>query len=207
MDIASIFDYNQKIIKTEDMIISFNGDHGSGKSTIARMVAKQLGYPRYYMGQIFRDIAKEKGNTLEELHEGIVDDVAIDKLVDDYLVNLSKKESDFVVESRTAWYFIPKSIKFYFRVDSKESAKRVFLELQKENQRNEGKSLDSIEKVERSLDNRKKMDDERYFKFYGINIRDDKNYDLVIDTTSLTVQEVFEKVMKFIRFKLHEKSS
>lgn len=180
------------------MIISFNGDHGSGKSTIAKMVAEELNYPRYYMGQIFRDIAKEKGITLDKLHEGITDDVAIDKLVDDYLVDLSRKENDFVVESRTAWHFIPKSIKFYFRVDSKESAKRVFLELQKENQRNEGTELNSIEKVEKSLDNRKKMDDKRYLKFYGINIRDDKNYDLVIDTTKLTIQEVFEKVMKFI---------
>lgn len=184
------------------MIISFNGDHGSGKSTIAKMVAEKLNYPRYYMGQIFRDIAKEKGITLEELHEGIADDVAIDKLVDEYLVDLSKKENNFVVESRTAWHFIPDSIKFYFRVDSKESAKRVFLELQKENQRNEGTELDSIEKVEKSLDNRKKMDDERYLKFYGINIRDDKNYDLVIDTTKLTIQEVFEKVMKFIKSKI-----
>ena len=189
------------------MIISFNGDHGSGKSTIAQMVAKELGYPRYYMGQIFRDIAKEKGITLEELHKGIVDDAAVDKLVDDYLIKLSKKENDFVVESRTAWYFIPESVKFYFRVDSKESAKRVFLELQKENQRNEGVELNSIEKVEESLDKRKKMDDERYMKFYGINIRDDKNYDLVVNTTGLTIQEVFERAMDFIKVKINEKSN
>ncbi|MFA5776927.1 MAG: cytidylate kinase family protein [Parcubacteria group bacterium] len=189
------------------MIVSFNGDHGSGKSTIAQMVAKKLDYPRYYMGQIFRDIAKEKNITLEELHAGITDDVTIDKLVDDYLVDLSNKEKDFIVESRTAWYFIPKSIKVYFRVDSKKSAERVFLELQKENNRNEGAELDSIKKVEESLNKRKKMDDERYLKFYGINIRDDRNYDLVIDTTNLTIQEVFKKVMDFIKLKMDDDES
>ena len=180
------------------MIISFNGDHGSGKSTIAKMVAEKLRYPRYYMGQIFRDIAKEKGMTLEELHKKIVDDYSVDRMVDNYLVDLSKEKENFVLESRTAWKLIPDSIKIYLKVDSKEAAKRIFLELEKENQRNEGKELNSVEKIEVSINNRKKLDDERYMKIYGINIREEKNYDLFLDTTNLTIKEVFQKVIKFI---------
>jgi cytidylate kinase len=183
------------------MIISFNGDHGSGKSTIANRVAEKLGYQRYSTGQMFRDIAKEKGITLEELHGKIVNDYSVDKLVDSRTLDLSKKEGNFVIDSRMAWKIIPDSIKIYLKVGDNEAAKRIYLELKKENQRNEGKNLDSIEKVKESINRRKEMDDERYANLYGANIREEKNYDLVLDTTKLTIEEVFQKVMKFINSK------
>jgi len=183
------------------MIITFNGDHGSGKSTIAQRVADKMGYQRYSTGQMFRDIAKRKGITLEELHQQMITDYSVDKLVDSYIIDLSKKENDFVIDSRMAWKFIPNSIKIYLKVDDGEAAKRIYFELEKENQRNEGKNLDSAEKVRESINKRKNMDDERYFNLYGINIREEKNYDLVIDTTNLNTEEVFLKTMSFIESK------
>lgn len=183
------------------MIITFNGDHGSGKSTIAQRVADKMGYKRYSTGQMFRDIAKKKGITLEDLHQQMITDYSVDKLVDSYIIDLSKKENSFVMDSRMAWKFIPNSIKIYLKVDNDEAAKRIYLELEKENQRNEGKNLDSAEKVRESINKRKEMDDERYFNLYGVNIREEKNYDLVIDTTKLTTEEVSSAVMNFIEQK------
>ena len=181
------------------MIISLNGDHGAGKSTMAKELEKELGFKRYYMGKIFRDLAKERGLTLEDLHVYIMDNPDVDRMVDDYLIDLAKKEDDFIVESRTAWHFIPKSLKIYLKIDDGEAAKRIFSELQKHNERNEGKDLDTIEKVRDSIIKRKEMDDERYMKFYGISIRNDKDYDLVLDTTHLSIEESFQKVMEFIK--------
>jgi cytidylate kinase len=48
------------------MIISIGGTHGSGKSTIAKMLAKKLNWPHYYMGGLRRETAKKKGLTLAE---------------------------------------------------------------------------------------------------------------------------------------------
>lgn len=181
------------------MIISFNGDEGSGKSTIAKLVSVELDYPRYYMGQIFRDMAAKRNMTLVEYLKLGETDSSVDKEVDDYLIDLSKKESDFVIESRTAWHFIPQSIKIYLCVDENEGAKRIFKELQKENQRNEITGTFSLEDILKKIQERRLTDDTRYMKYYGINIRDEKNYDFALDTTNLSKEEVFEKVMGFIK--------
>jgi CMP/dCMP kinase len=187
------------------MIISFNGDHGSGKSTIAEKVAIKLGFRRYYMGQIFRDMAKEKEMTLEEFHKLCDEDMAADKKIDDFVVKLAEENDNFVIESRTAWHFIPDSLKIYLKVDDEEAAKRVFKESNDENRKNESKNISSEADVLKNLRKRKMMDTERYSKYYGINIREEKNYNLVLDTTGLTIQQVFEKVMEFIKLTNNEK--
>lgn len=180
------------------MIISFNGDEGSGKSTIAKKIAENLGFPHYYMGQIFRDIAAQKGLTLVEYLKLGKDDPAVDKEVDDYLVNLSKNKKDLVVESRTAWHLIPKSLKIYLKVSEAEGARRVFEQLKQKNSRNETNESLSLEEIVKRIQERREMDDKRYSKHYGIDIRNEKNYDFLFDTTDLGVDEVFEKVLDFI---------
>lgn len=184
------------------MIITFNGDHGSGKSTIAKRIAKKISYPHFYMGQVFRDMAREKGLSLEEFHKLCDESPEIDKLVDDHMVEIAKKNNDCVIESRTAWHFIPNSIKIYLKVSDQEGAKRIFLELKEENARNEGHNLDSEEKVLQSNIIRKAKDDKRYWDYYGINVREEKNYDLVLDTTNLNPDQVFEKVYAFLKKRL-----
>ena len=184
------------------MIISFCGDNGSGKSTTAIKVAKSLGYKHYHMGQIFRDMAKEKNITLEELNELRKTDPNFDKSVDDFVKKLGKESDNFVIESRTAWYFLPNSLKIYLKVEEKEAAKRIFLELQSENKRNEGQDLDSEEKVLKSIIARGKNDNKIYMDLYGIDIRDEKHFDFILNTTHLSIEEVFEKVMEFINSKM-----
>lgn len=190
--------------KLENLVISFNGQEGSGKSTISMMVANKLGLPHYYMGQIFRDMAKEKNMTLPEFRKICDADPSFDKKVDDYLVQLSQEKKAFVIESRTAWHFIPQSLKIYLKVDSKIAAERIFQGLAEKNNRgNEDTNLDTVENIQKSILQRRKEDSERYFSLYGIHQDDEKNYDFIIDTTNLNIEEVFQKIMQLLDEKLN----
>lgn len=192
--------------KTDSLIVSFNGQEGSGKSTIAKLVAEKLNCPRFYMGQMFRDMAAERGMSLPELRKLCDLDPDFDRKVDDFLIKLSTEHAHFIIESRTAWHFIPESIKIFLKVDSLAAAERIFKALKTENNReNEDKNLDSIENIETSILKRRKEDSERYFTFYGIHQDDEKNYDLVVDTTNRSIEEVFTLVMEFITAKNDEK--
>ena len=49
------------------MIITISGTPGSGKSTVAKMIATKLGFKHYSTGDFMRQMAKERGISLEEL--------------------------------------------------------------------------------------------------------------------------------------------
>ena len=48
------------------MLITISGLPGSGKTTVARLVARELGLEHVYAGDIFRRQAEEHGLTLAE---------------------------------------------------------------------------------------------------------------------------------------------
>jgi CMP/dCMP kinase len=176
------------------MIISINGPAGSGKSTVAKKLADILGWPFYNMGGIRRQKAKERGMTLMEYNKLGETDPSTDFEVDEYLQTLAQNEDNFIIDSRTAWHFIPNSVKIYIDVDEREAANRVFKELQENQARNEDSGLKSVEDVLASQQERKKCDIARYEKYYGIDMYDMANYDFVIDSTNLTREQVFNNV-------------
>jgi CMP/dCMP kinase len=184
------------------MIISISGAEGAGKSTIAKMLAAKLGWPRYYIGGISREKAKEHGMTLEEYNKWGETDPARDKEVDDYQKELGQTQDNFVIEGRTSWYFIPNSFKIFLDVSWEEGARRIFAELAKGNQRNEADNLKSEADVIESLKKRRASDNVRYQKYYGIDAYDKTHYDYVLDATNLDIDQVFAKVSEAVEGRL-----
>lgn len=188
------------------MIITINGDEGSGKTTIAKRLAEKLNFSRYTTGEIFRKMSKKRGLSLIEYLKIAETDPQIDKEVDDCVIKMSKEQDNFIIDSRVAWHFIPKSLKIYLETDEKEGATRIYKEIMEKNDRNETKKTPaSIDYVIGKIRERKKVDDKRYMKYYGITIRNKSNYDFVLDTTNLNPDQVFEKTLEFIKSKMDVK--
>jgi CMP/dCMP kinase len=185
------------------MIISFNGLPGSGKSTIAKRLAKKIGWPRYYMGGIRREKAKERGITLAEYNRLGETEPFTDLEVDEYQRELAKNEDNFIIEGRTSWYFIPNSLKIYLDVDEKIGADRVLKQIKKSDHRNEDKNLSTLEDVISSHRKREASDYARYKKYYDITIDNKNNYDFILDTSNLTEEECFSIIYKYIKSKLN----
>ncbi len=183
------------------MIISFSGAPGAGKTTVAKKLAKKLDFPRYYIGGLRRQKAKEKGMTLEEYNKLGEVDPSTDLEVDKYQEELGKKEDDFIIEGRTSWYFIPHSLKIYLDVDPDVGAIRIKNDLKENNDRNEG-GVKSLEEVKKGIKERMRSDRKRYEKYFGIDVYNRENYDIVIDTTRISPEEVFEKVYQKVKDEL-----
>ena len=187
------------------MIVSISGSQGSGKSTIAKLIAERLGWPRYYMGALRREAAQKKGMTLAEYNKLGEVDSSTDLEVDNYQKELGEKKDNFIIEGRTSWYFIPHSLKLYIDVKPEIGAERIFKHLKsEENNRNEGKGLESIEDVLVSINERMRSDKRRYRKYFNIDVHELNNYDFYIDTSNLTIEEVFDECFSFILEKLED---
>ena len=176
------------------MIISISGLPGSGKSTVGKMLSEKLGFERIYMVWILRKIADNKGITILELMKQADSDSSIDEEVDKMVADYGRKKDNFIMESRTAFHFIPDSLKVFVKVNLDEGAKRIFKDLDKE-ERSEEDKANSVGNLRKMLEQRAEIDKERYQKYYGIDYTDPTNYDLVIDSTNLTPEEVVDKIM------------
>jgi len=186
------------------MIITISGTAGSGKSTAAKMVAAHLNAEYVSVGNMRREIARKRGMSLLELNEYAKThpetDVEVDKEVSSMVREFSNGGKHVVVEGRMQFYFLPESLKIFIKVSPEEGARRIWNDLQNKatrEARNEG-SISSQEQMEKEIVTRDKQDSLRYLKYYGVDHRDEKQYDLVIDSTSLTPDEVVEEILDFI---------
>ncbi|HQB50812.1 MAG TPA: cytidylate kinase family protein [bacterium] len=184
------------------MIISFSGWPGAGKSAVAKRIAAELNWPYYSMGQLRRQAAKRRGLTLEEYNQLALTDISTDLEVDEYQTKLGQTEDNFVVDGRTSWHFIPHSYKIFLTVNPLVGAARIFQELQRSSERNEGDGLDSVAAVVKNNLERVENDRQRYQKYFGIDAYDLVNYDEVIDTTVIDLEQVIEKIRQLVQQRL-----
>jgi CMP/dCMP kinase len=169
-----------------NIIITITGDLGSGKSTVCDIIEAKYGFKRYSTGRLQRAIAEKYGMDTLELNKYAETHPEIDQEIDDGLRALSHAREDMIIDSRLAWHFVPDSYKVFLAVDIREAAKRVMAD-QGRGAVEHYKDLDDA--VER-LRARKESENSRYKQLYDVDCSDLGNYDLVIDSTLLSPDEI-----------------
>lgn len=183
------------------MIITISGDPGSGKSTVAMIITDKFAGERIYAGRIFREMAQQQGMSLEEFLQYTEAHPEIHRQVDQQIRDEARKiDQDgrmAVVEGRVQFHFMPESFKIFLAVSLDEAARRILQDLgdpQARRSRNEN-SVSSVEEMKEKIKKRIITDQERYSRLYQINILDQSKFDLVIDTTSLTPEQVVQVIL------------
>lgn len=166
--------------------ITITGDLGSGKSSVAKALCKMLDFKYFSTGGIQRQIGKEHGMNTLELNYFSEKNLDIDKYIDDFVIRLNDEEDSFAIDSRMAWHFIRNSFKIYLTVNPIVAAKRVIAD----NQRDSEPIVEDIYEKSLNLLERRSAEDKRFKSIYGVDCGNLNNYDLVIDTTHSSVQEI-----------------
>ena len=173
-------------------IITISGALGSGKSTIMKMLATRLGYETYSTGNAQREIAKRYGVTTLELNHIADTNPDIDKEIDGVFTTLANTGKKYVIDSRLAFKFIPASFKVKLNVDVIEAAKRVL----NDTGRTSEVKCDTPEQMAEILRQRRASEVARFITTYGVNIDDESHFDLVIDTTHKTPDEICNIILQ-----------
>jgi len=183
------------------MIITIAGDIGAGKSTVASILSRELGFNNYSCGRFQRKIAEDRGVPILELAEIAKTDPTVDEDTDNWQVEIGKKEDNFVMEGRISFHFIPNSYKVYLAVSPEEGGKRVYKSKRPDEQANTT--------LKATIDNnriRREAELYRYKTTYNLDPTDEKNYDLVIDTTKLPAVEVARRIIEGMKKRAHRLS-
>jgi len=169
---------------TSPLIITISGDLGGGKSVLANALVDYWGAEAYSTGKIQRAMADERGITTLDLNKLAETDKSIDDEIDGNFRKLAKTDKNLVIDSRMAWHFIPDSFKIKLEVNPVLAAKRII----SANRNNE--NYGDFDATLRGLKDRKTSERDRFQKYYNVDIEDQDNYDLVIETTDVTPEAI-----------------
>ncbi|MFX1418308.1 MAG: (d)CMP kinase [Promethearchaeota archaeon] len=171
------------------MIITISGLHGTGKSTIGKLMAEKLGIEYYSTGQAFRDLAQKMNMTLAEFTEYVEKNPEIDKKLDNKIIEIAQKGS-VIIDSQLSGYILKTYSDFNILLTCSLET-RVKRMVQRDSSNYEEKVKET--KI------REKSELERFKQLYNIDLSNKQElnqiYDLIIDTENLTVEEILKKIL------------
>lgn len=169
--------------------ITLSGELGSGKSTVANYLISKMPFKIVSAGLLFRQLAAKHGMSAKEFNEFIESDPKYDHYVDDTMAELGRKDENIIFDSRMAWHFVPQSFKIYLYVDVDTATERIFNDKGRVSE-----SYSDKETARQEIIDRRKSELLRYQNFYHCNLDDYSNYDLIVDTSHATRDEVNELI-------------
>jgi len=182
------------------MIITISGLHGTGKSTIGKLISQELNLNYYSTGQAFRDLAREYQMTLREFTHYAETHSDIDKNLDKKIVEIANK-GDVVIDSQLSGHILKDLADFKIHLTCPiETRVRRMSE-------RDGTTFDSKYK-ETTL--REESEFQRFKRLYDIDLKDSKTlegiHDLIINTEKMSVNEVVKLILSKIELHKSQKS-
>jgi cytidylate kinase len=171
------------------LVVTISGPHGTGKSTYAKMIAKQFKLRYVSAGQLFRELAKEKGVGLEELSRQAAKSPEIDRMIDERSA-VEAAKGDAVIEGQLAAWMVKDlpQVRIYVKASDEARIGRIA-------------SRDHVDykTARRQTLQREQIQRDRYKRYYGTDIDDLSPYNIIIDTTNRSVEATSAELMSKIR--------
>lgn len=166
------------------MIITITGLPGSGKTSVAKELARHLHIKHYSMGDLFRKIAKKrKISVLDLTKQGKPTDE-----MDSIQKYIAKTHKNAIIDSRLGAYLIKNAhVKIYIYADLKTRVNRIA----------KREKINYKEALHETL-SREREELKHYKKEYNIDYRDKKLYNIIMNTEELTIEQTTKKLINKI---------
>ncbi len=161
------------------MKITVGGPPGSGKTTVATILAERIGYDYVSAGGVFRQLAEEHGMSLKEFGELAENNPRYDAMIDQRQMELAAMKRNVIVDGRISAHIISADLKVWLKAPLDVRAERVA-----------GREKISVEEAKERIVGRAACEHKRYLEYYKIDLDDLSIYDLVIDSSDLSAKDV-----------------
>ncbi|WP_255168073.1 (d)CMP kinase [Natrononativus amylolyticus] len=168
------------------MLLTVSGPPGSGKSTTAALLADTFDLEHVSGGDIFRELADERGYTPLEFNKLAEENDQIDRDLDRRLHEIAVDRDDLVLESRLAGWLAGEHADFRFWLDAPPTVRGERIA------EREGKDPERATEETRAREASEAL---RYDEYYGIDIEDLKIYDLSVNTARWEPEAVLDMLV------------
>lgn len=175
-------------------IITICGGLGSGKSSTAKKVAQVLGFKHFSSGDFFRQVGLELGLSVTETNIRAETDPKIDEMTDQKLRDMNNAEK-VVIDSRTAYHWIPNSFKIYLDLAVEIAKERILNSIKEDKLREQSEQVKTKEEVLNKMTERFTSEQKRYWDLYKIDNTDKSQFDLIIDTDKNNLNQVVDIII------------
>jgi cytidylate kinase len=176
------------------MLLTISGLHGTGKSTVGRLLAEKLHLNYYSIGYAFRNLASEHDMSLEEFSKYVEKNPQIDKELDNKILKVGSEKDDLIIDSLLSGYLL-KDIADYKILLKAPLETRVRRMMERDDE--------SYQEKLRETKLREISEISRFKKLYGIDITNEglkqEIFDIIINTKDLTVQDVVNRIISKIQ--------
>lgn len=176
------------IKSTENLLITIAGRHGAGRSTNAKLLAESFGLKCLSAGMIFRERAKELGVSLEEMNKLATQDCDFDNYLDARTKEESRKKGIVIDANLSAWMAEDIDLRIFVTCSFDERVRRIAL-----------RETRSIEDVAEETRAREVLEQERYQRYYDVNINDLTIYDLILNTELFSIEATARILKNVVR--------
>ncbi|MFW9908601.1 MAG: (d)CMP kinase [Candidatus Thorarchaeota archaeon] len=161
-------------------VIAIGGLHGTGKSSVADNISKLFNLRRVSAGGIFRELAAERGVTLEEFSRIAEDDEKIDRALDARIKSEAEK-GNVMLDGQLAAVMAGDhaDLKILLVAPLRTRVKRIA-----------ARDGVSYEAALQETETREMIERARYKEFYGYDVADLTIYDLIINTDKYDLEGV-----------------
>lgn len=167
------------------MIITIGGLAGSGTTTASKILSEKLGVRYISAGDIFRQMAAEKGMDLLEFGKFAEGNDEIDLEIDRRQAKIAEESEDLIVEGRLSAHFVDADLKIWFVAPIDVRTERI---CQRENK--------PKEQVKKEISTRGASEAKRYREIHGIDIGNMEVYDIVINSNSFQPEAIADILLK-----------
>lgn len=176
--------------------VTVGGLPGSGTTTACRLLEKELSLRCVFAGQLFREMARDRGMDLASFSRWCEDNPQVDRELDARILE-HLLEGDVLVEARLSGWIARKhelpAYKVWLTAPVEVRAQRISQREDKD-----------VERTTREMQEREFSEVKRYRDLYGVDLFDLSFYDLVIDTRSKSPEAVVKKILDGLEEKRDE---
>ena len=171
--------------------ISISGLAGSGKSSVGKLLAQKLNYEFVSIGNYSRHLALEKFDmNISQFQDYCRSNPEMDKKIDEYFINNCKSKSNLIIDYRLAFHFLNNCFHIFLNVSENTAIKRII----QSNDR--GLELDGSRDIHQQIKTRNEKMRLRFEEIYNVDFTNHKNYQFVVNTDELSLEEVVELIYK-----------